>query len=77
MEVNKIIKENSTVFYLFVKIGLIPCSEAANLDIFIFYESLKNVKSKMDRYTITAEQKRVSVGKVRQVVRAMERNVTK
>lgn len=75
MEIIEIIKKNIETFHLFVRAGIISCNYISNIDIYQYYKSLENIKSKMDRYVLTAEQKKVSEGTVRRIVREMEKKI--
>lgn len=76
MEVIKdFIKNNMIVIRKLSVCGLKPETAILYLDIYCYYESLSHLKSKMDRYTLTAETKNVSEWTVRQIVQLLESEV--
>lgn len=76
MEIIKdFINNNKVTFKKLAVCGLKPETALLYLDIYNHYESLSHIKSKMDRYTITAEDKNVSEWTIRQIVQLLESEV--
>lgn len=69
------IEKNIDVFKTLVRIGAVPPSYLNYFRIYCFYRSLKNIKSKMDRYQFTAESMDTNTSTVMNAVKTMEKFV--
>lgn len=69
------IEKNITVVRTLSKAGKIPCSTMNNYRLFVYFKSLKGVKSKMDKYQFTADSNNVSVRVVQRAVKEMQGRV--
>lgn len=67
------IKRNYTVFEKLVNRGKISLSVKQEFEIYQFYNTTSHIKSKMQRYTATAEAMRVSESTVRNCVSEMKK----
>lgn len=68
------IQDDACNFRVWLKAGFIPIHYSSYYQIYCFYTTLGKMK-KMDRYTFTAEQLKVSVDTVRKAVKEMQREM--
>jgi len=69
------IEENFNFVQILLSNGKIDISVMNEYHIYKEYEKLKNIKSKMERYTIVSENLKVSEMTVRRAVYSMEKEI--
>lgn len=69
------ISSNIKVVKTLVKIGRVPLSVMTDYDIYLFYKSIDYETAQMKRYSIVANNFKISVNTVRRAIVDMEKNI--
>lgn len=77
MKVAEYIENNMEVFKAFVKIGAVPSCYIGYFSVYQVFRSTKHLKSKMERYNLTADLTKNNLNTVRNAVKCMESIVKK
>ena len=75
MNVANYISSNIKIVQTFVKIGKLPLSVLNDYDIYLFYKSIDYELAQMKRYSIVANNFKVSVNTFRRAIVDMEKNI--
>lgn len=75
VKLGEYLKDNICVVKTLVKSGQMPTDILYHFQIYNFFESTKDIKSKMERYEFTAEQFKMPSRSVRHIVSKMEKLV--